>query len=90
MMIGQGMGMVAIGVALGLVASLLVTRLLATLLYGVSTTDPVTFVAVPLVLVAVALLAAYLPVRRASRADSTPRAAAGRSGMAPRCGPGAG
>jgi putative ABC transport system permease protein len=69
MVVRQGVVMVATGVALGLLAAVGATRLLATLLYGVTPTDPVTFVAVPLVLIAVALLASYLPARRATRVD---------------------
>jgi putative ABC transport system permease protein len=67
MVVAQGAGMVATGVVIGVIAAMGATRLLATLLYGVTTTDLATFVAVPLALMAVALLAAYLPARRATR-----------------------
>jgi predicted permease len=65
----QGMALVAAGIATGLIAAVAVTRVLASFLYGVSTLDAATFVAVPLVLVVVALLASYLPARRAARVD---------------------
>jgi len=57
------------GLALGLAASLVLTRLLATFLYGTGTTDPLTFAAVCGVLVAVALFAGYLPARKAAAVD---------------------
>ena len=58
-----------IGVALGLVCALSLTSLMANRLYGVSPQDPITFVAVPSILIAVALLASYLPARRATKVD---------------------
>jgi putative ABC transport system permease protein len=67
--VGQGMRLTAAGVALGLVGALALTRLLRSLLYGVTTTDAVTFVAVPMLLVVVAVLASYLPANRATRLD---------------------
>jgi putative ABC transport system permease protein len=57
------------GVALGLAAAWLSTRLMSRLLYQVSATDPVTFGAIALLLIAVALLACYLPARRATKVD---------------------
>ncbi|HYO15125.1 MAG TPA: FtsX-like permease family protein, partial [Thermoanaerobaculia bacterium] len=65
----QGMGLVAAGVLLGMAGALGVTRLLKALLFGVEATDPLTFVAVPAVLALVALLACWLPARRAARLD---------------------
>jgi putative ABC transport system permease protein len=65
----MGLRPVLLGLALGLVASLVAVRLLSGLLYEVPHTDPVTFVAVPAILVAVAALAALLPARRATRVD---------------------
>jgi ABC-type antimicrobial peptide transport system permease subunit len=58
-----------IGVAVGLVSALGLTRLMANLLYGVGPRDPLTFIAVPAILISVALLASYLPARRATRVD---------------------
>jgi ABC-type antimicrobial peptide transport system permease subunit len=58
-----------IGAGVGLLASLALSRLLTSLLYGVSSTDPVSFAAVAVLLLAVAALASYIPARRASRVD---------------------
>ncbi|HEX8748973.1 MAG TPA: ABC transporter permease [Pyrinomonadaceae bacterium] len=69
MVVGQGMLLAMIGVALGLVASFLLTRAMSSLLFGVSTTDPVTFIFISLMLVVVTLLACYIPARRATRVD---------------------
>ena len=69
LVVGQGMILSLIGVALGVAASVALTRSLSSLLYGVSSTDPVTFVAVVLLLIGVALLACYVPARRATNID---------------------
>jgi predicted permease len=69
MMLGDGMRMTLIGVGIGLVAALLATRLMTKMLFGVSATDPLTFAGVAAVLTCVALLACYLPARRAMRVD---------------------
>jgi ABC-type antimicrobial peptide transport system permease subunit len=65
----QGLSLVVIGAGVGLVGALGATRLLRGILYGGSVVDPVTFVAVPLVLVAVAAVASWLPARRAASVD---------------------
>jgi putative ABC transport system permease protein len=69
MVLKQGMLFVAMGIALGLVASWLLTRLIQTLLFRVSATDPLTFVGISALLVLVALVACYLPARRATKVD---------------------
>jgi predicted permease len=65
----QGVRLALLGVGIGLVVALVLTRLMKAMLFGVSATDPATFVVVPLVLIAVAALASYLPARRATRVD---------------------
>jgi putative ABC transport system permease protein len=65
----QGLRLVGIGLACGVVIALVLTRVMATLLFGFSATDPVTFGSIALVLLAVALLASYLPALRATRVD---------------------
>jgi putative ABC transport system permease protein len=65
----QGMQLALIGVVIGIAAAFGLTRLIATLLYGVRTWDPITFTTVPLLLAAVALIAVWLPARRATRID---------------------
>jgi len=69
MVIGQGMRLTLIGVALGVAAALGLTRAIDSLLINVSATDPVTFVSVTLLLVFVALIACYIPARRATKVD---------------------
>jgi putative ABC transport system permease protein len=69
MVLREGMAPVAWGVGIGLGVSFLVTRVIASLLYGVSPTDPVTLAATPVLLLAVALAACYLPARRATLID---------------------
>ncbi|MCA1627995.1 MAG: ABC transporter permease [Acidobacteria bacterium] len=65
----RGMMLVAIGIAIGVGAALLMTGVMRSLLYGVSTTDPVTFISVSLLLAAVALVAILIPARRATKVD---------------------
>ena len=69
LVIRQGMLLASAGVAVGLVGALLLTRVMATLLYGVRPTDPATFGAVSLLLLVVALAACFIPARRATRVD---------------------
>jgi predicted permease len=69
MVLGQGLKITLIGVAIGLAAAFGLTRLITTLIYGVGTTDPITFASVAILLSAVALFACYLPARRAMRVD---------------------
>ena len=69
LVIGQGVGLALLGIGVGLTLSFLLTRLMASLLYGVSVTDPWTFVASPLLFLLFTLLASYLPARRATRID---------------------
>ncbi|HMD96018.1 MAG TPA: ABC transporter permease [Terriglobia bacterium] len=69
MVLGQGMALTLVGLAIGVGLALLLTRFMSTLLYGVRATDPITFLLVVVVLAAVAFLATYIPARRATRVD---------------------
>jgi predicted permease len=69
MVLWYGLKLAVIGVSVGILASLALTRVLASLLYGVSTTDPATFVGGSLFLTFIAVVACYLPARRATRID---------------------
>jgi ABC-type antimicrobial peptide transport system permease subunit len=69
LVLGEGTRTALLGVGIGLIAALGLTRLMVSVLYGVSATDPLTFVAVAGVLAAVALAACYIPARRAMRVD---------------------
>jgi predicted permease len=65
----QGLAIVAVGVAVGILGSFALTRIMATLLFGVSATDPLTFAGVTIALALVALAASYIPARRATKVD---------------------
>ena len=69
MIIGQGMRLVSLGLVIGLAGALAISQVLRSLLFEISATDPLTFAAVGLLLVLVALLACWLPARRAARVD---------------------
>ena len=72
MVVGQGLALVLAGLAIGVVAALILTRVLSSfslLLYGVGASDPVTFIAVSAMLILVAVVACYIPTRRAMRVD---------------------
>jgi putative ABC transport system permease protein len=69
MIVGQGLTLVLVGVGIGIAGALALTRFLASLLYGIKPTDPLTFVAVSLLLTCVALMACYIPARRATKVD---------------------
>jgi putative ABC transport system permease protein len=69
LVVRQGMRLALIGVVIGIAASLALTRLISTLLFGVSASDPLAFSLAAAVLVATALVACYLPARRATRVD---------------------
>jgi predicted permease len=69
LILGQGLRLIAGGIVLGLAAAFALTRLMSTLLFGVSTTDPSTFAAIALLLTLVALLACWIPARRATKVD---------------------
>jgi putative ABC transport system permease protein len=69
LVVGHGMTLALIGIVLGVMGALAVTRIMASLLYGVSAIDPVVFACVPLLVAVIALLACYIPARKATKVD---------------------
>jgi putative ABC transport system permease protein len=69
MVLGEGMRITLVGVGIGIIAALGLTRLITKIIYGVGATDPITFAGVAILLTGVALLACYIPARRAMRVD---------------------
>lgn len=69
LIVGQGLALSLTGIAIGLVASFALTRLMAGLLFGISATDPLTFVAISVLLTSIGLLASWIPARRATKVD---------------------
>ena len=69
MVLGQGLLTVAIGLAVGLVGSLLLTRTMRSMLFEVSPNDPVTMIGIAFLLLIIAMVASYIPARRATRVD---------------------
>jgi len=69
LVVGEGLRLILIGAALGLALALALTRVLKSLLFGINATDPLTFGVIAMLMIAVALLACYLPARRATRVD---------------------
>jgi putative ABC transport system permease protein len=69
LILGRGVWLVLIGITLGVGGALALTRFLSSLLYGVASRDPATFIAVSLLLASVALIAGYIPARRAAKVD---------------------
>ena len=69
LVIGQGVKLVSVGVAIGLASAFALTRVMESLLFGVSATDPATFAVISIVLMAVAMFASYIPARRATKVD---------------------
>ncbi len=65
----EGLKLVGVGLAIGVAAAFMLTRVMASLLFGISATDPVTFISISLVLLAVALVANYIPALRATKVD---------------------
>jgi len=69
LVVGQGMMLAGLGVGIGLVVALLATKVMASLLFGIGAKDPLTFVAIALIIAGVALVACLVPARRATRVD---------------------
>lgn len=73
LVVGQGLRLALVGIAIGLAGAFLLTRVLRTMLFGVRPTDLVTFLSVPLILSGATLLASYIPARRATKVDPIAR-----------------
>src|SRR5687767_10855410 len=84
MFLRHGLVLATVGVAIGLLVAASVTRLMSTLLYGVTSLDPLTYAAVPVILVILTVLASYLPARQIVSVDPVE---AFESGVAPSCSP---
>ena len=69
MTVKQALKLVGIGMVIGLVTAFLLTRVFATLLFGISATDPITFIGIYVMLLAVAILASYVPALHATKVD---------------------
>ncbi|HSE98598.1 MAG TPA: ABC transporter permease, partial [Blastocatellia bacterium] len=69
LVVGQAAKLAGVGLGLGLIASFALTRLMTSLLYGVSATDPLTFAIIPVILAGIALVSSYIPARRAAKVD---------------------
>jgi putative ABC transport system permease protein len=69
LVVGDGIKLTAIGLALGMAGAFAAARVLKSMIYGVSPTDPLTFIVIPLLLIFVALLACWIPARRATKVD---------------------
>ncbi len=69
MTVMQGLKLVGLGLVIGLVAAFLLTRVMASLLFGISATDPLIFFGISIVLLAVAILASFIPALRATKVD---------------------
>jgi putative ABC transport system permease protein len=69
LVVGHGLALAVIGMTLGVAGALVLTRFLASMLYGIRPTDPLTYLGVCLLLMAVAMVASYIPARRATKVD---------------------